>query len=181
MRRPSGAAGHSLPPMRPSLRRDLVPRSLAQWMAVLGLIPFAIGAWMQGTGQREHRLAIAAVDQRLGELERRLDVLAGQAGSVGVHVTVTGGGPRGSDSLPATRVGYDTLGDGIRALRAENATLAREFDRLTRLREELRARRGALAGVTAPANILLAVGALVTVAGVLTDIRHFRQQRRRAA
>lgn len=174
--------------MRPSLRRDLVPRSLAQWMALLGLIPFAIGAWMQGTRQREIRLATAAVDQRLGELERRLDVLAGQAGSVGVRVAVTSAGERGSDSLPAVgaataapRVGYDSLGDGIRALRAENATLAREFDRLTRLREDLRARRGALAGVSAPANILLAVGAFVTLAGVLTDIRQFRHQRRRAA
>ena len=167
--------------MRPSLRRDLVPRSIAQWMALLGLVPFAIGAWMQGTRQRENRLATAAVEQRLGELERRLDVLAGQAGSVGVEVAVTGGESSGSDSLPAARAGYDTLGDGIRALRAENATLAREFDRLTRLREELRARRGALSGVTAPANILLALGALVTVAGVLTDIRQFREQRRRAA
>ena len=174
--------------MRPSLRRDLVPRSVAQWMALLGLVPFAIGAWMQATRQREIRFATAAVDQRLGELERRLDELAGQAGSVGVQVAVTGGAQPGSDSLraigtatAAPRVGYDSLGDGLRALRAENATLAREFDRLTRLREELRARRGALAGVTAPANILLAVGAFVTLAGVLTDIRQFRQQRRRAA
>ena len=152
-------------------------------MALLGLIPFAAGAWIQASRQREIRIATVAVDKRLGELERRTADLARQAGSVGVQVAVTDARVRGSDSLRASapRIGYDSLGDGVRALHAENATLAREFDRLTRLREDLQARRGALKGATATANILLAVGALVTMAGVLTDIRQFRQQRRRAA
>lgn len=173
--------------MAQSLRHDLVPRSLAQWMALLGLVPFAIGAWIQATRQRELNLATMAVEQRLGELERRLDEVTSRAGSVGVQVAVTGDTSPGSDSLraganaTATGVVYDSLGDGLRGLRAESATLRREFDRLTVLHEELRARRGALKGVAAPANILLAVGALVTMAGVLTDIRQFRQQRRRAA
>lgn len=169
--------------MRQSLRHALTPRTVAQWMALLGLVPFAIGAWMQASRQREIRIATVAVDQRLGELERRTADLARQAGSVGVEVSVTEPPVRGSDSLRAVvpPVGYDSLGDGVRTLHAENATLAREFDRLTRLREELQARRGALKGATATANILLAVGAVVTMAGVLTDIRQFRQQRRRAA
>lgn len=178
--------------MRQPLRHALVPRSIAQWMALLGLVPFAIGAWMQGTRQREIRIANMAVEQRLGELERRLDEVTARAGSVGVEVAVTGGGSPGSDSLPAgatprsattaaPRAGFDSLGDGVRALRSEAASLRREFDQLTVLHEELRARRGALKGATATANILLAVGALVTMAGVLTDIRQFRLQRRRAA
>ena len=152
-------------------------------MALLGLIPFAAGVWIQARNQREIRIATVAVDQRLGELERRLADLKDRAGSVGVEVAVTGEPVRGSDSLRAAgnAIGYDSLRDGTRALHAENATLAREFDRLTRLREDLVARRGALRGATAPANILLALGALVTMAGVLTDIRQFRQQRRRAA
>jgi len=175
--------------MRQSLRHALVPRSAAQWMALLGLVPFAIGAWIQATRQRELNLATMAVEQRLGELERRLDEVTSRAGSVGVQVAVTGEETAGSDSLhagatataAAPGVGYDSLGDGLRALRAETGTLRREFDRLTVLHEELRARRGALRGTTATANILLAIGALVTMAGVLTDIRQFRRQRRRAA
>jgi hypothetical protein len=171
--------------MRQSLLWDLVPRTIAQWMALLGLIPFAAGAWMQARGQREIRIATMATDQRLGELERRLDELARRSGSVGVEVVVTGDSLPGSDSLrapvAAPAIGFDSLDDGVRALRAENAALAREFDQLTRLREDLRARKGGLRGPTATANILLALGALVTMAGVLTDIRQFRQQRRRAA
>jgi hypothetical protein len=176
--------------MAQSLRHDLVPRSLAQWMALLGLVPFAIGAWIQATRQRELNFATMAVEQRLAELERRLGEVTSRAGSVGVQVAVTGDTLPGSDSLragattqrsTAAGVAYDSLGDGLRGMRAETGMLRREFDRLTVLHEELRARRGALKGVTAPANILLAVGALVTMAGVLTDIRQFRQQRRRAA
>lgn len=165
--------------MRRSLLKDLVPRSLAQWMAILGLIPFGAGAWMQARQQREINFALMAVDQSLEQMERRVDELAERARGVGVRVEVTGDSVRGSDTIPAPA--YDSLGDGVRSLRAENATLAREFDRLTRVREDLRARRGALRGATATANILLAVGALITVAGVLTDIRQFRQQRRRTA
>jgi hypothetical protein len=166
--------------MRPSLAKALVPRSVAQWMAILGLIPFGIGAVMQARQQREINIALMATEQTLEQMERRVDELAERARSTGVRVEVTGDSVGGSDSIRA-RVKYDSLDDGIRSLRAENATLAREFDRLTRLREDLRARRGALRGVSAPANILLAVGALITMAGVLTDIRQFRRQRRRAA
>ena len=173
--------------MRPSLLKALVPRSVAQWMAVLGLVPFGIGAWMQARDQREINIATMAVEQSLEQLERRVDELAERSRGAGVRVEVTDGvtadSSAGSATVPRrdTQLGYDSLADGVRSLRAENATLAREFERLTRLHEDLRARRGALRGVSAPANILLMAGALITVAGVLTDIRQFRQQRRRAA
>lgn len=166
--------------MRPSLRAALVPRSPAQWMALLGLIPFGAGAWMQARTQREVRIALMVTDQRLDELERRLDELTERSGSVGVRLRVSGDtGTVARATVPATPA-FDSLDDGTRALRNEAQALSREFGALTATREKLRAQRVALRGLS-PANILLALGALLTMSGVLIDIRQFRQLRRRAA
>lgn len=161
--------------MPPSLKSQLVPRTPAQWMAILGLIPFGAGAWMQARQQRDIRIAQVAIENRLGELERRTSELTARSGAVGVRIAVKG------DSSAGTRIVYDSLADGTRAMSSEVTAVAREFERLTAVDEQLRARRSALRGVAAPANLLLAFGALLTVAGVLTDIRQFRQLRRRAA
>ena len=173
--------------MAQSLRSALVPRTPAQWMALLGLIPFGAGAWIQAREQRELRLAQMVVEQRLGELERRTDELTERSGAGrGVRITIRGDSAAGAAAVaPASPalppVGYDSLADGTRSIGAEVAAVSREFRQLTETHERLRERRNALRGVTAPANLLLAVGALLTLAGVLTDIRQFRQLRRRAA
>lgn len=150
-------------------------------MALLGLVPFGAGAWMQARTQREVRIALMVTDQRLDQLERRLDELTERSGSVGVRLRVSGDtGTVARATVPAEVPAFDSLDDGTRALRSEAQALSREFGALTATREQLRAQRGALRGLS-PANILLALGALLTMSGVLIDIRQFRQLRRRAA